>query len=103
MFIQTEETPNPNVIKFILEQEVLASGSATFKTKDEAKASPLVQQIFDIIGVESVFLGANFISVTKTDSKEWFVLKPQILSAILDGLTMGISIWDESKAGFRNG
>ncbi len=103
MFIQTEETPNPNVIKFILEQEVLASGSATFKTKDEAKASPLVQQIFDIIGVESVFLGANFISVTKTDSKEWFVLKPQILSAILDGLTMGISIWDESKAGVRNG
>lgn len=103
MFIQTEETPNPNVIKFVLEQEVLPKGSASFKTRQEAGASPISQKLFDIKGVDSVFLGANFISVTKAENKEWFVLKPQILSAILDGLTMGIALWDESKASALNG
>ena len=103
MFIQTEETPNPNVIKFVLEQEVLPKGSASFKTRQEAVASPLSQKVFEIKGVESIFLGQDFISVTKADTKEWFVLKPQILSAILDGLTMGIALWDGSKATSLNG
>ncbi len=99
MYIQTEDTPNPNTIKFLPGKTVL-DGTKTvhFNKGDDASASPITSKLFDIKGVEGVFLGSDFISVTKSDDKEWFVLKPQVLSAILDGVTMGIAFWDEDAA-----
>lgn len=97
MYIQTEDTPNPNTVKFLPDQAVCPEGSVHFDASDDAAASPLAQKLFEIKGVKSVFLGEDFISVTKIDDKDWFVLKPQVLSTILDGLTMGIAFWDESK------
>lgn len=99
MFIQTEETPNPNTIKFLPGQAVLGGNKTAHLTKsDNLKVSPIAEKLFDIKGIEAVFLGADFISVTKTDAKDWFVLKPQVLSTILDGLTMGVGFWDENEA-----
>ena len=88
MFIQTEPTPNPATLKFLPGREVLAQGTADYRSRDEAGSSPLAMRIFDVEGVEGVFLGADFISVTK-GSDEWQHMKPAILGAIMDHYASG--------------
>ena len=65
MFIQTESTPNPSTLKFIPGKSVLADGTADYRTKTDAVGSPLAVRLFDVNGVDGVFLGSDFISVTK--------------------------------------
>ncbi|MGH6815483.1 MAG: NifU family protein [Hyphomicrobiaceae bacterium] len=88
MFIQTEATPNPATLKFIPGRPVLADGTADFRTRNEAVASPLAARLFDIDGVTGVFFGADFISVTKGDA-EWQHLKPAILGTIMEHYISG--------------
>ena len=88
MFIQTEATPNPVTLKFIPGRTVLPSGTADFRSKTEASASPLAQRLFDIDGVKGVFLGSDFISVTNSGS-EWQHMKPMILGAIMEHYLSG--------------
>ena len=88
MFIQTEATPNPATLKFIPGKSVLADGTADFTDKSEALASPLASRLFDIKGVRGVFLGSDFISVTKGE-EEWQHLKPMILGAIMEHFVSG--------------
>ncbi len=88
MFIQTEATPNPQTLKFIPGKPVLADGTADFRAKTEAGASPLASRLFDIDGVAGVFLGSDFISVTKGEA-EWQHLKPMILGAIMEHYMSG--------------
>jgi Fe-S cluster biogenesis protein NfuA len=97
MFIQTEATPNPATLKFIPGKPVLAEGTADFTAKDEALASPLASRLFDIQGVRGVFLGADFISVTKGDV-EWQHLKPMVLGAIMEHYVSGAPIVAEESA-----
>jgi Fe-S cluster biogenesis protein NfuA len=91
MFIQTEATPNPATLKFIPGKAVLAEGTADFTNKSEAMASPLATRLFDIKGVRGVFLGSDFISVTKSDG-EWQHLKPMILGAIMEHYVSGVPV-----------
>ncbi len=92
MFIQTEATPNPATLKFIPGKAVLPSGTADFRTPTEAEDnSPLAARLFDIDGVKGVFLGSDFISVTK-GSTEWQHLKPMILGAIMEHYMSGAPI-----------
>ena len=88
MFIQTEATPNPATLKFIPGKSVLSDGTADFRKRTDAIASPLAQRLFDIDGVEGVFLGSDFISVTKGPA-EWQHLKPMILGAIMEHYLSG--------------
>lgn len=89
MFIQTEATPNPATLKFLPGREVLASGSRDFRNRDAAeKASPLASRLFGVDGVTGVFLGQNFISVTKGGG-EWQQLKPALLGAIMEHFLSG--------------
>ena len=83
MFIQTEPTPNPATLKFIPGQTVLGEGSVDYRDKVEAEGSPLALRLFDVEGVTGVFLGSDFISVTKSESEEWQHIKPAILGAIM--------------------
>ena len=93
MFIQTETTPNPASLKFLPGRDVLGAGSANFPSLEEAQGkSPLAESLFAVGGVIQVFLGADFISVTKDDSREWQTLKPQILGAIMDYFTTGAPV-----------
>ena len=91
MFIQTEATPNPQTLKFIPGKTVLEDGTADFRAKTDAQASPLARRLFDIDGVAGVFLGSDFISVTKTDA-EWQHLKPMILGAIMEHYMSGAAV-----------
>jgi Fe-S cluster biogenesis protein NfuA len=88
MFIQTEATPNPSTLKFIPGKSVLPDGTADFRTKSDATISPLAARLFDIGGVQGVFLGSDFISVTKGDI-EWQHLKPMVLGAIMEHYISG--------------
>jgi Fe-S cluster biogenesis protein NfuA len=87
MFIQTESTPNPAVLKFIPGREVLSVGTREFRDGDEARASPLAKDIFDLHGVTRVFFGQDFVTVSKDDDHDWAHLKTPILAAIMDHFT----------------
>lgn len=90
MFIQTEATPNPSTLKFMPGKQVLAAGTADFRSPQDAGTSPLAARLFGIDGVEGVFLGSDFISVTKGEI-EWQHLKPVVLGAIMEHYMSGAS------------
>lgn len=89
MFIQTESTPNPATLKFLPGQAVLDLGTADFPTADSAGKSPLARRIFAVPGVAGVFLGTDFVTVTKAESSEWQFIKPAILGAIMEHYQSG--------------
>jgi Fe-S cluster biogenesis protein NfuA len=89
MFIQTEPTPNPEVLKFLPGREVMGEGSRDFRDAEAAKASPLAAELFGLEGVERVFFGADFLTVGKTEVHDWAHLKAPILAAIMDHFTSG--------------
>ncbi len=99
MFIQTEGTPNPETLKFLPGCQVMASGTANFTGADTAGGSPLALHLFGIDGVSGVFLGGDFISVTKSGDKDWEIMKPQILSSIMDHMSAGKPVIEEDSAG----
>jgi len=84
MFIQTEQTPNPATLKFLPGREVMAQGVIDFTDPDQAAASPLAGRLFAVEGVTGVFLGADFITVTKAEGQDWYLLKPALLGAIME-------------------
>ena len=89
MFIQTEQTPNPATLKFLPGRDVLGRGTADFPSPENAARSPLAQSLFDIDGVTGVFLGTDFITVTKSGDRDWYLMKPSILGTIMEHFTSG--------------
>jgi Fe-S cluster biogenesis protein NfuA len=89
MFIQTESTPNPATLKFLPGQSVLEVGTADFPSPDTADSSPLATRIFAVEGVAGVFMGLDFVTVTKADGVEWDHIKPAILGAIMEHYQSG--------------
>lgn len=89
MFIQTESTPNPATLKFLPGKAVLQSGTADFPNAEAGQASPLAKRIFAIEGVTGVFLGPDFVTVTKVDPVDWNHIKPAILGAIMEHYQSG--------------
>ncbi len=89
MFIQTESTPNPATLKFLPGQTVLETGTADFPSPDSADASPLAKRIFSVDGVTGVFLGTDFVTVTKADATDWDHIKPAILGAVMEHFQSG--------------
>jgi Fe-S cluster biogenesis protein NfuA len=97
MFIQTETTPNPASLKFLPGRDVLGAGTAEYRTTSEAESSPLAERLFALAGVGGVFLGSDFITVTKTDG-EWQHLKPAILGAIMEHFLSGMPVLRDEPA-----
>ncbi len=95
VFIQTEPTPNPASLKFLPGREVLPSGTANFADRAAAARSPLAARLFEIEGVTGVFLGYDFVTVSKDDGREWYLLKPSILGVIMEHFTAGRPILAE--------
>ncbi|PNF27750.1 NFU1 iron-sulfur cluster scaffold-like protein, mitochondrial [Cryptotermes secundus] len=99
MFIQTQETPNPNCLKFLPGVTVLGSGETMdFPNGQAAYRSPLCKLLFRIEGVKSIFFGPDFITVTKLDEDvEWRILKPEIFATIMDFFASGLPVITESE------
>ncbi len=88
MFIETESTPNPATLKFLPGKPVMGTGTADFASPDVAGSSPLATALFALPGVARVFLGADFITVTKGDA-DWQSLRAQVLGAIMEHFVAG--------------
>jgi Fe-S cluster biogenesis protein NfuA len=102
MFIQTEATPNPATLKFLPGRVVMPDG--TFDATDEAAAenSPLASRLLALPEVGGVFLGHDFITVTKRDG-EWQHLKPAVLGAIMEHFLSGAPVITHGTAAQDNG
>ena len=100
MLIETETTPNPSTLKFLPGRVVMEGGTRDFATPEEAEASPLAEALFDLGDVEGVFFGRDFISVTAAPGVSWPVLKPDVLSLLLDHFTAGMPLFKPASAGF---
>ena len=92
MFIQTESTPNPATLKFLPGQSVMDVGTADFPAPVGADVSPLAARIFAVPGVSGVFLGNDFVTVTKYAETEWDHVKPAILGAIMEHYQSGAPV-----------
>lgn len=96
MFIQTETTPNPNTVKFLLGCEVVRPMPVDLPNREAAEEkSPLAARLFRVDGVERVFLGADFVSITKAESFDWNLIKPQILTSLLEHFSNGLPVLSE--------
>lgn len=93
MFIETESTPNPATLKFLPGRDVMgAAGTADFTAPEEAGRSPLAARLFGLPGVARVFLGADFVTVTKADAADWPALRPQVLGAVMEHFLAGLPV-----------
>ena len=98
MFIETEGTPNPATLKFLPGRAVMPVGTADFPSAEAAQRSPLAHAIFALPDVARVFLGNDFVTVTKTHGTSWQELKPQVLGIIMEHFVSGMPVIDGSDA-----
>jgi Fe-S cluster biogenesis protein NfuA len=101
MYIQTEQTPNPATQKFLPGRTVLDHGTADFPNADSAARSPLAKRLFEVDGVAGVFLGSDFVTVTKSAETDWLMLKPLVLHALMDHFVSGAPAVEEADAAGR--
>jgi Fe-S cluster biogenesis protein NfuA len=103
MFIQTEGTPNPASLKFLPGRDVLGTGSVDMPDADSARQSPLATRLFQVEGVAGVFLGSDFITVTKRADKQWDTLKPALLGIIMEHFVANRPVVSEGVAAVTEG
>ncbi|XP_073995910.1 NFU1 iron-sulfur cluster scaffold homolog, mitochondrial-like [Rhodnius prolixus] len=99
MFIQTQDTPNPNSLKFLPGVKVLDERQTMdFPSSSDAFCSPLAKLLFRVEGVKSVFFGPDFITVTKVDEEmDWKLIKPEIFATIMDFFSSGLPVLNDVK------
>ncbi|UOM33583.1 NifU family protein [Acuticoccus sp. I52.16.1] len=97
MFIQTEATPNPETLKFLPGKPVMDEGVVDYTDADGAAGSPLARRLFAVDGVTGVFLGSDFISVSK-DATPWPHLKPAVLGAIMEHYLSGDPVLEDGAS-----
>ncbi|XP_036232056.1 NFU1 iron-sulfur cluster scaffold homolog, mitochondrial isoform X2 [Bactrocera oleae] len=98
MFIQTQDTPNPDSLKFLPGTDVLGKGNTyDFPSVSSAYCSPLAKLLFRIDGVRAVFFGADFITISKEEETDWAIIKPEVFAIIMDFFASGLPILNEAK------
>jgi len=95
MFIETETTPNPDTLKFLPGKVILDVGTANFTDPDGAEASPLAVAMFALSGVGGVFLGHDFVTITKSHDTEWPDLKPNVLAGLMQFFASGAAVLNQ--------
>ncbi|HYF22466.1 MAG TPA: NifU family protein [Caulobacteraceae bacterium] len=104
MFIQTEPTPNPDTLKFLPGRALAEDGSREFRDAEEARASPLAEALFALEGVERVYFGPDFLTVTKAgEGLGWPQLKAPVLAAIMDHFTSGRPLYETAGGAVAHG
>ena len=96
MFIQTESTPNPNSLKFVLEKEIYKGEAVEFNNQKQAEKSPLAQKLLSIDGVEKILIFQNFITINK-NKYSWDQLKASVLHVISDFISSGLNAISDTE------
>lgn len=85
MFIQTEDTPNPNTMKFLPSRTILGDRAAlSFARGDDLSASPLAAALFELDGIDNILLAPDFLTVTRLEGQDWNVLRPLVLEVLMN-------------------
>jgi hypothetical protein len=82
--VRAQRTPNPNAMKFTLDRPAVESGSRSINSADSARGDPVAEPLFRIDGVVSVFMVADFVTVTKDAAASWDELSPKIVATLLE-------------------
>lgn len=98
MDIRTETTPNPATLKFLPGRPVMGTGTANFPDSEAAKASPLARALFAVAGIDGVFLGADFVTVAKSDADDWTALETAVRAVIADHFASDRPVIDAGMA-----
>jgi Fe-S cluster biogenesis protein NfuA len=102
MFIQTEETPNPQTLKFLPEKLVLDSASGVrsleFKKNQDASNCSLAKSLLFVEGIEGVFFSSDYIAITKHENFDWYSLKPAILGLLMEHFINGLPLYNGNVA-----
>ena len=94
MTIRTERTPNPNSLKYNMGKMLIPGGSANFPTKESSSRSPLASRLFSVDGIEGVFIGSDFVTVTKADDYEWAMVNEGVAPALEEFFESGDQVLD---------
>ncbi len=97
MFIQTEPTSDPDVLRFVPGRAVIERGTMHFSTAEAAKRSPLAAALFEIAGVTYVGFGADYVAIGKAGDVDWQVLKPHVIGLVMDHFVAGRPVLDEPR------
>ena len=89
-------TPNPNTIKFLLEQQLLERGSIDFDSAEKAKGSYVAEELFTVSAINGVLVGTNFISITKSDEAGWEKVLEPASNVIKAAVASGKELYDKS-------
>lgn len=96
--VTVEVTPNPQTRKFLTGHDVSPGGPLVFHTTEEAKDSPLAQKIFQVAGVQALFFGYNFISITKKQDVLWDTLESSLKEVMIQALEDKVPVWTASQS-----
>jgi hypothetical protein len=76
--LRVQPTPNPNAFQFVINAQIIESGSKTFSNADEAIGDPLTEALFQVYGIESIYLNESFITITKSETIGWHTIFDKI-------------------------
>lgn len=104
MFIQTEPTPNPDTIKFLPGREVAGEAGPFDYSREEAdSAAPMAQTLFhQVEAIARVFLGRDFISISKKEDADWMHVKPLAIAAIMDHFVAGMPVLEAGSVSYTD-
>ncbi len=102
MFVQTQKTPNPNSLKFLIGKNISNVDSLEFSDKKNTD-NELIRNILSVNGVESMFLGSDFLSVNKNENIEWEDIKHIVISLINDFFEQGNELIIDKKSYIKIG
>lgn len=89
MMIYTEITPNPASLKFVADRVLLSNGNADFPNQESAADSPLAMKLYEFAFVKGVFIGHNFVTVTKGEETKWEEVIPGVKNTLKAFLESG--------------
>lgn len=103
MFIETEATPNPDVLKFLPGREVSPGAAHDYRSAEDAAESPLASALFSHDFVKAVFLGPDFVAITRDGGQEWEMIRALILGTIMEHFQSGAPVVQSGEAGGHAG
>lgn len=97
----TEETPNPDSLKFFPGTQLMPDGRThNFSSRESSLCSPLAMRLFEVEGVKSAFFGLDYITINKDESVEWIEIQPDIYSAFSDFFSSGEALFSRDPDEF---
>jgi Fe-S cluster biogenesis protein NfuA len=85
--IDIQPTPNPNALKFILDQAVKNEGKSTYKKPSDAVNNPMASALFTIRGIDQIHFFSNVITITKFGYEDWDEIENKVIEGIQQKIT----------------